>query len=396
MTYTAHKADRVFSTSVEDFPRPHGKLEDWRFTPTRRFTPLAQVPEESARRAWTIDLSTPGGAQLTRLARTDSPTGQVELPSDRLAAVAWNSSKDVDVLRFPADATAAEPTVLTIDTAAEAHPPAGASAGDTSTPATVTCGHLVVEVPANTSAKLLVYRSGEGLQADNIEFSVGDNATLTVAFVNLWDDDAVVASAHHAHVGRDARLHHGIITLGGGATRTTTSVKYGGPGGDVDLLGLFFGGAGQHVENRLLIDHQFAHCRSNVNYKGALLGSPNSKLGDAHGVWVGDVLIRPEAHGTDTYESNRNLLLSKASRVDSIPNLEIATGQIIGAGHASTTGRFDEEQLFYLQSRGIDEVTARQLVVRGFFHDIVHKLNLPSLEDELDAVVIRQLERAGL
>ena len=91
MTYTAHKADRVFSTSVEDFPRPHGKLEDWRFTPTRRFTPLAQVPEESARRAWTIDLSTPGGAQLTRLARTDSPAGQVELPSDRLAAVAWNS-----------------------------------------------------------------------------------------------------------------------------------------------------------------------------------------------------------------------------------------------------------------------------------------------------------------
>lgn len=396
MTYTAHKADRVFSTSVEDFPRPHGKLEDWRFTPTRRFTPLADLPEDSVQRAWTVDLSTPGAAQLTRVARTDSPAGQVELPSDRLAAVAWNGSKDVDVLRFSADASTAEPTVLALSTAADAHLTADTSAGGSSSPTTITCGHLVVEVPANTSAELLVYRSGEGLQTDNIEFSVGDNATLTVAFVNLWDDDAVVASAHHAHVGRDARLRHGIITLGGGATRTTTSVGYGGPGGDAEMLGLFFGGAGQHVENRLLVDHQFAHCRSNVNYKGALLGNPESKLGDAHGVWVGDVLIRPEAHGTDSYESNRNLLLSKAARVDSIPNLEIATGQIIGAGHASTTGRFDEEQLFYLQSRGIHEVTARQLVVRGFFHDIVHKLNLPSLEDALDAVVIRQLERAGL
>ena len=396
MTYTAHKADRVFSTSVEDFPRPHGKLEDWRFTPTRRFAPLAQVSDESSQRAWTVDLSTPGAAQLMRVARTDSPAGQVELPSDRLAAVAWNGSRDVDVLRFSGGATATEPTVLSIGTAADTHLPTDISASNTSAPATVTYGHLVVEVPANTTAELLVYRSGEGMQADNIEFSVGDDATLTVAFVNLWDDDAVVASAHHAHVGRDARLRHGLITLGGGATRTTTSVTYGGSGGDAEMLGLFFGGAGQHVENRLLIDHQLAHCRSNVNYQGALLGNPDSKLGDAHGVWVGDVLIRPEAHGTDTYESNRNLLLSKAARVDSIPNLEIATGQIIGAGHASTTGRFDEEQLFYLQSRGIDEVTARQLVVRGFFHDIVHKLNLPSLEEELDAIVIRQLERAGL
>lgn len=130
--------------------------------------------------------------------------------------------------------------------------------------------------------------------------------------------------------------------------------------------------------------------------QGRIAGQPRVQAGEAHGVWVGDVLIRPQAHGTDTYESNRNLLLSKAARADSIPNLEIATGQIIGAGHASTTGRFDEEQLFYLQSRGIDEITARQLVVRGFFHDIVHKLNLPSLEEELDAVVVRQLERAGL
>lgn len=378
--YTEHKADRIFSTAIDDFPKPHGKLEDWRFTPTRRFSPLAELPEQSQRALWTVGLTTAGAATLRRVAREESAAGSVELPSDRLAAVAWNGSPSVDVVQFAATDTSADPTVITIGTGKKPF----------------TFGHLFVDVPAHTTAELLIYRSGAGALADNIEFSIADDASLTVAFVNLWDDDAVVASAEHAHLGCNAHLHHGVITLSGGATRITTSVTYEGPGGDADMSGVFFGGAGQHVENRLLIDHSVAQCRSYVHYKGALLGNPESKLGEAHGVWVGDVLIRPQAHGTDTYESNRNLLLSKAARADSIPNLEIATGQIIGAGHASTTGRFDEEQLFYLQSRGIDEITARQLVVRGFFHDIVHKLNLPSLEEELDAVVVRQLERAGL
>ena len=83
-------------------------------------------------------------------------------------------------------------------------------------------------------------------------------------------------------------------------------------------------------------------------------------------VWVGDVLIRKEAEGTDTYEANRNLVLTDGARADSVPNLEIETGLIEGAGHASATGRFDDEHLFYLMARGIPEDVARRLVVRGF------------------------------
>ena len=118
------------------------------------------------------------------------------------------------------------------------------------------------------------------------------------------------------------------------------------------------------------IDHAQPNCTSDVLYKNALLGE------SARTVWIGDVRIRPEATGTSTYEMNRNLLLSDGARADSVPNLEIETGEIVGAGHASATGRFDDLQLFYLQSRGIDPEQARRLVVRGFFADVVgpHRL----------------------
>ena len=113
------------------------------------------------------------------------------------------------------------------------------------------------------------------------------------------------------------------------------------------------------------------HTRSNVGYKGALQGE------GAHTVWVGDVLIRKAAEGTETYEQNRNLVLTDGCRADSVPNLEIETGEIAGAGHASATGRFDDEQLFYLQSRGIPEDEARRLVVHGFFADMISRIGVP-------------------
>jgi Fe-S cluster assembly protein SufD len=113
-------------------------------------------------------------------------------------------------------------------------------------------------------------------------------------------------------------------------------VHYDGPGGQAELLGLYFADAGQHLEHRLFVDHNEPKTISNVDYKGALQGE------GAHSVWVGDVLIRKAAEGIETYESNRNLVLTDGCRADSVPNLEIETGEIEGAGHASTTGRFDD------------------------------------------------------
>ena len=126
-------------------------------------------------------------------------------------------------------------------------------------------------------------------------------------------------------------------------------------------------------------------------YKGALQGDPDVEQPDAHTVWVGDVLIRAEATGTDTFEVNRNLVLTDGARADSVPNLEIETGEIVGAGHASATGRFDDEQLFYLRSRGIPEEQARRLVVRGFFGEIIAKIAVPEVRERLTAAIEHEL-----
>jgi Fe-S cluster assembly protein SufD len=195
----------------------------------------------------------------------------------------------------------------------------------------------------------------------------------------------VHVGSHRIRVGRDARVRHAVVTLGGDLVRISPVVDYAGPGGDVELLGLYYGDAGQHLEHRLFVDHAVPHCRSNVVYKGALQGA------DAHTVWIGDVLIRSGAVGTDTYEINRNLVLTQGARADSVPNLEIETGEIVGAGHASATGRFDDEQLFYLQARGIPADEARRLVVRGFFADLLGRIGVPDLEERLLAAVDAEL-----
>lgn len=104
------------------------------------------------------------------------------------------------------------------------------------------------------------------------------------------------------------------------------------------------------------------------------------------------MLIEAKAEGTDTYEMNRNLVLTDGARVDSVPNLEIETGEIVGAGHASATGRFDDEQLFYLMARGIPEQDARRLVVRGFFAELVQQIGVPDIEERLIAKIEEELE----
>lgn len=117
--------------------------------------------------------------------------------------------------------------------------------------------------------------------------------------------------------------------LGGDVVRMSAGVRFCGAGGDAELLGLYFADDGQHLESRLLVDHAHPDCKSNVLYKGALQGDPASSLPDAHTVWVGDVLIRAQATGTDTFEVNRNLVLTDGARADSVPNLEIETGEIV-------------------------------------------------------------------
>jgi Fe-S cluster assembly protein SufD len=231
---------------------------------------------------------------------------------------------------------------------------------------------------------------GSGTYAANVELDVADGSSLTFVTIQDWDDDAIHVAAHSARIGRDARLRHINVSFGGSAVRISPLVTFAAPGGDAELLGVFFADAGQHIDARLMVDHSAPNCRSRVNYRGALQGEK------ARTVWVGDVIIRPQAVGTDTYEANRNLLLTDGARADSVPNLEILTGEVIGAGHASATGRLDDEQLFYLQARGIPRDQARRLIVRGFFADVIEDIGIPELVTRLLAHVDRELELTEL
>ncbi|MBF9071242.1 Fe-S cluster assembly protein SufD [Streptacidiphilus fuscans] len=363
------RTDAVASYDVNDFPVPHGREENWRFTPLHRLKGLHDGSAEATSGAIKVDVTAPEGVLVTAVERDDARVGAAGKPVDRVAAQAFSSFGKAGLVSIPKNAQLTEPVRITI------HGQGGTA-----------YGHQVIEVGAFAEAVVVIEHTGDAVLAANVEYLIGDGAKLTVVSVQDWEDTAVHAAQHTALVGRDATFKSVIVTLGGDVVRLHPRVIYGGTGGEAELYGLYFADAGQHLEHRLFVDHDTPHCRSNVAYKGALQGQ------DAHAVWVGDVLIRAEAEGTDTYELNRNLLLTDGARVDSIPNLEIETGEIVGAGHASATGRFDDEQLFYLQSRGIPADDARRLVVRGFFAELVQQIGLPELQERLIEKIDAELE----
>ena len=290
-----------------------------------------------------------------------------------MSARAYNSFRQATIVTVPKDTVASRPTVLSVR---------GERSGEQDAAA---FGHLLVEVEPFAEAVLVLDHSGSAVYADNVEFTVRDGASLSVITVQGWADDSVHLSHHHAQLGRDARIKHTAVTLGGDVVRIAPSVRYTGPGGDAELLGLYFTDAGQHFEHRLFVDHAVRDCRSRVEYKGALQGE------GAHAVWIGDVIIRPEATGTDTYEYNRNLVLTDGTRVDSVPNLEILTGEVTGAGHASASGRLEDHHLFYLMARGIPYEEARRLVIRGFFGQLIERIDVPGLRPRVTAAIEAEL-----
>lgn len=376
MTAALNKGELFASFDVDAFEVPHGRDELWRFTPLKR---LRGLHDGSARATGTaqITVSDQPGVRTETVRRGDERLGQGGVPADRIAAQAFSSFNSATLVTVGRDTQPSEPLNIAVT-----GPGAGATA----------YGHLQIRVEELGEAVVVIDHRGSGTYADNVEFVVGDAARLTVVWIADWADDTVHVSAHHARLGKDAVLRHVTVTLGGEVVRLSANVRFSATGGDAELLGLYFADDGQHLESRLLVDHAYPDCRSNVLYKGALQGDPASALPDAHTVWIGDVLIRAAATGTDTFEVNRNLVLTDGARADSVPNLEIETGEIAGAGHASATGRFDDEQLFYLRSRGIPEEQARRLVVRGFFGEIISKIAVPEVRERLTAAIEHELE----
>jgi Fe-S cluster assembly protein SufD len=370
----ASAGERFQSTDVEAFEVPGGREENWRFTPMKRLHGLHDGTAMFAGTA-AVSVTETDGVTVETVGRDDSRVGQAGIPADRVAAAAWSAFREATVVTL--DGTP-EPVTVTVD-----GPGAGESAAL----------HLQLRTTPHTEATVVLVQRGSGVLADNLEVVLADGSRLNLVVTDEWADDAVHVAAHHLSIGRDATLRAIAVSLGGDLVRVSPTVRYAGPGGDAELLGLGFADAGQHLEQRLLVDHAVPNCKSNVLYKNALQGVKGTT--NAHTVWIGDVLIRAAAENTETFEFNRNLVLTEHARADSVPNLEIETGEIAGAGHASATGRFDDEQLFYLQSRGIPEDVARRLVVRGFFGEILQRLPTPELRERLEAAIEAELAIAG-
>ena len=364
----ASRAERKTSFDVADFVVPTGREEEWKFSPLREFAPLF---EEAGQGSAAVEVSGPDVVEHRTGTLAEVGAGTAFVPGDRAAAAGWSTTEVAHRVTVPAEAELDEPVLVTIR----------GEAGRT------TSGHVVVETGHHAKALVVLSHLGGGAHRGNVEVRAGDSSDVTVVTLQEWDADAVHIGQHDVQVGRDATVRHIGVSLGGKAVRVSVNLGYAAPGGKATALGVYFAGAGQHSEHRQFVDHEAVNCTSYVEYKGALQGQ------GAHAVWIGDVLIRAAAEGTETYELNRNLVLTDGARADSVPNLEIETGEIVGAGHASATGRFDDEQLFYLQSRGIPEDEARRLVVHGFFHDIIRKIGVAEIEGSLHATVEAELAK---
>ncbi len=360
------RAERTSSYAVSDFPVPHGREEEWRFTPVDRLGRLFH--DEATGEHLEVQTDLPDGVTVSRISSEEARGLGISAPQDRAAAVAAAHCGKVLRVDIPVEAELAEPVRLRL-----------IGSGQTA------FEHVVVTAGRHSRATVVLEHSGSAAYGELVSVVAGDGSDLTVVSAQEWEDSAHHLGQHDVVVGRDASVRHIAITIGGGIVRLNANATYTGPGGRFEGLGVYFADAGQHLEHRLFVDHGAPHCRSNVEYKGALQGDT------ARTVWVGDVLIRASAEGTDTYELNRNLLLTEGARADSVPNLEIETGEIEGAGHASATGRFDDQQLFYLMSRGIREDEARRLVVRGFFASVVGRIGVAEVQDRLMVAIEQEL-----
>ncbi|MEN9751065.1 MAG: hypothetical protein RLZZ600_112 [Actinomycetota bacterium] len=358
--------ERPASFEIADFPQVTGREVDWKQTPVAKIAELIAQKVDGSR--VDVDAEINGPASVSWVSMRDAVVGSAGKPEDRASAVAWESTEDALLIDISAD-DISEVTVTRngLDTTPRA-------------------AHTVIRVAPFAKSTVVLVNEGSATLTENVEIIAGESSNLTVISLQQWNDDAQHLASHFTRTEKDASVKHVVISLSGAIVRVNPQTQLVGEGSAVDMLGLYFADAAQHLEHQVYVHHVGPHTKSRVNYKGALQGE------GARTVWIGDVLIGHEAVGTDSYEQNRNLILTDGTRADSIPNLEIKTGDIAGAGHASATGRFDDEQLFYLQARGISEEQARKLVVRGFLNEIVQQIEIEAVAERIQTALDAELE----
>ena len=348
---------------ISDNPRDHvpfnKKDEFWRYLPAKKFDKFADAAPDGGKPNFEVS-----NAKFTHQLKSGAIAGL--RVREIVTAMAVSSSHNQYVVTVDKDANG-KLVELTLDSAEECNV------------------SIQIDVLPGVETEILLRDSCLSNTAMNIAINCDKSAIAK--FVVLTDQKA--AGVHYGHisanVGRDSSLTAGIISLGGDIVRRSFDSLFNDSSGEMVLLGATHSANGQYCEHRTVVDHNMTNCRSYVDFRSAVDGE------GTHSVWIGDTIIRYNATGSDTYETNRNLVLSPGARADSVPNLEIETGEVVGAGHASATGRLDDEHLFYLTSRGITSAEALKLIVVGFFANIVERMGIPSIVDEVVATIETKL-----
>ncbi len=246
---------------------------------------------------------------------------------------------------------------------------------------------LLVVAEENSSATLIESFASTGDQQyftnAVAEIIVKEGARLEHYRMQRESDKAFHTSLTSAELGRSSSYDTTSINLGGRLSRHDISVVMDNEGAECRVDGLYLVGADQHTDTHSVIDHQQPHCNSHQLYKGILDGN-------AHAVFNGKIFVRHGAQKTDAMQTNKNLLLSPQARVDTKPQLEIYADDVKCA-HGAAVGQIDEEEMFYLQARGINPELGRSLLTYGFAEEVIGKIKIDSIRSQLDEIVLRQL-----
>lgn len=304
-----------------------------------------------------------------------SPPDLLTADTDKFAAAALAFSMDGITLRIPRNCAVDAPVVIDIQS---------------TFPGTVTFPALTVAAEKNTQASVVVlFRSPDGVPSvvvPNLQTTVDDGARLSVTTVGLMGTEGATIMHHRSQIGRDATLRMGEIGLGGRLARIDLRTTLAGRGGNVEVVGLYFGEMNQVLDYRLVVNHVGPSTSSDVFLKGGVQDQAQS-------VFTGLLRIEEDAAGTSAFETNRNLVLSDGAKANSVPNLEILCNDVI-CGHGSSVGPLETEPLFYLMSRGISRARAERVLVRGFFEEAIGRLPLDHLGEPTRQAVNRRFARA--
>ncbi len=221
-----------------------------------------------------------------------------------------------------------------------------------------------------------------------VEIHAGPGSRIRYVALQDWGQGVTHLSVQRAHIGREAELRSLGVAFGATLARAEVEGLLLGDGGSSEMLGVYFASGDQHFDHRSIQDHVGSRTASDLLYKGALKGRSQA-------IYSGTVIIQQGAHKCDAYQTNRNILLSETSKAHSIPNLEILTNDPVRCGHAASVGPVDEDELFYIQTRGIPYEEAKRLIVTGFFQEVLDRVTLPEIRSGLEAAIAAEVAAEG-